>query len=169
MTILIIALTMKIGAIGPIELITVGLIKLGNMIIVKDHKDHHVRYQLRMIDDNTKWGGDGWTTLGIFLDCPHRITPILYGLRHFSEEIREKIYNHHVYQQLEEQLVMQFIEGDLYRTLTSEHFRLFREKMEDFYQLVANLDETVNISMFTHPDEITNFLDETDSLLGNEI
>jgi hypothetical protein len=159
----------QIGAIGPIELINVGLIKPGDMNIIKDFQDQHVRYRLRMKDDNINWGGDGWTTLAYFFDCPHRILPILQGLQCFPEEIREKIYNHHVYQELEEQVVMQFIEGDLHRTWNNEHFRLFREKMDDFYQFVSNLEETVNINMLTHPDEITNFFDETDSMLGNEI
>jgi hypothetical protein len=159
----------QIGAIGPIELITVGLIKPGEMNILKDFQGQHVRYRLRMKDDNIKWGGDGWTTLANFIDCPHRILPILQGLQCFPEEIREKIYNHHVYQELEEQVVMQLIEGDLQRTWNNEHFRLWREKMNDFYQLVEHLNETVKINLLTNPDEIHDFFDETDKILGNEI
>jgi hypothetical protein len=131
------------------------------MILLKEVKDHHIRFRLQMKDESTlRWGGDGWTTLGYYIDCPQRLIPILYGLRIFPEEIREKIYTMHVYQKMEEDLVLCYLDRDIYRTWAKESFRLFTERMED-YAAFCNVLEDLGINMLNNASEISDYFDET--------
>jgi hypothetical protein len=73
--------------------------------LLKDISDGGLCYRLQIFDDIA---GE-WVSIAAYADCYHRIIPILFGLKDFPKEIKEKIFEENVRRTFEEQFYLETI------------------------------------------------------------
>jgi hypothetical protein len=97
--------------------------------------DHGLYYRLQIFYEIL----DMWLMIATRVEIYPRVVTLLYALKDFPEDIREKIFEEHICRSFEEWYYIDRVERQIFCEWQIENSKLMYEKMEDFAEFVEAL------------------------------